>query len=124
MSASSVPRLGSCDISHPLLLPNQCTNVFEVIISFYMAIYFPPVIPRALGTFHELLLSLFPIFRSGRAGQILFLELSRDGSADLGKNLHMVVWYISPVGRYLSVIASFHPTSKGFLKLVSSFLMK
>ena len=30
----------------------------------------------------ELLLDLFPVFRGGRAGQVLVLEFSKDGMAD------------------------------------------
>ena len=30
------------------------------------------------------LLNLFPVFRSGRAAQLLFLEFIKDGLADLG----------------------------------------
>ena len=32
----------------------------------------------------ELLLSMFPAFKSGRAAKIHFLEFSKDGPADLG----------------------------------------
>ena len=76
----------------------------------------------------ELILSLFPAFKSGRAAQILFLEFIKDGPADLGyeftcgslgkqKNI-----YVSSVARCLSVIASFNPTSKGFLKFYDFLL--
>ena len=32
--------------------------------------------------------NLFPVFRSGRVGQILLLEFIKDGLADLGDEFH------------------------------------
>ena len=40
--------------------------------------------PGALQSGSELLLNLFLVFRSGRAGPILYLESIKDGPADLG----------------------------------------
>ena len=37
---------------------------------------------RDIPSVSRLLLDLFPVFRSGRAGQILFLEFSKDGPAE------------------------------------------
>ena len=50
-----------------------------------MAIYFLSSSVRAWGDIpsgFELLLDLFLVFWSGRTGQILFLEFSKDGPAD------------------------------------------
>ena len=57
----------------------------------------PSCATRVLGTFHlvlvpsELFLGLCPVFWSGRAGQILFMEFLKDGSADNVTNLHLVI---------------------------------
>ena len=66
-----------------------------------------------------------------KKGQVLFLEFSKDGSADLGDEFMVVVrptrqsyCKVTPVARCLGIIASFNPTSKGFLKLVADFLMQ
>ena len=102
-----------------------------------MALYFLSSAPRACWTFHlvlnfSILCNLFPISRSTKA-KYLFWNSSRMARQTLGTNLHMVVWsssqwyykdmYVSPVARCLCIIASFRPTSKGFLKFVSSFFL-
>ena len=76
-----------------------------------------------------LLLYLFSVFWIGEAGQILFLEFSKDGPADNRDKFTYsasankpVILYVFPVARCLSVIGSLNPTSKCFLKLVNSFL--
>ena len=81
------------------------------------------------------LLYLCPVFSSSRAGQLFFLKFSKDDPAD-NKNefTYMVVWpnkqgyckdvFVSPVAWCHSVIASFNQTCKGFLKLVTSFLIQ
>ena len=74
------------------------------------------------------LLDLFPVLKSGRAGQ-LFLEFIKDGLADnwdefiyRGMESDTVrTCTFFPAAKCLSVIVSFNPTCKGFLKLGSHF---
>ena len=74
----------------------------------------------------------FPLLRATRTAQIFVLEFSKDGLAYLGDKFAdsgcgQPASY--PARRCmslllcLSVIASFSPTSNGFLKLVTDFLM-
>ena len=80
----------------------------------------------------ELLLNLFSVFRVSRAAQILVLEFSKYLLADLGDkptdgglaNQSVILQGRVGLSCCLSGIASFNPTSKGFLKLVTDFLMR
>ena len=72
------------------------------------------------------LLHLIPVFRVSRAVQIFVLEFIKDGLADVeyaftdggaaSQPIILQGGVRSPVARCLNVIASFNPTSKGFLK--------
>ena len=81
----------------------------------------------------ELILHHFPFIRGIRAAKIFILELNKDGLADLGDEFadrgvdnQLVILQggvgLSSVG--LRVITSFIPTSNGFLKSVTDFLMR
>ena len=80
----------------------------------------------------EVLLHPFSIIRAIRAVQIFILEFRKDGSTDLGDefvdggatNQPVVLQGgVSPVASCLRVMASLSPTSSGFLKLVTDFLI-
>ena len=77
------------------------------------------------------LLNPFPIIRAIGAAQIFYLEFGNDGSADLGDifadggaNQPVILQGGVGLSRCLSVIANFSPTSNGFLKMVTDFLMR
>ena len=70
------------------------------------------------------LLNLFPGFRFSRAVQTFVLEFSKDGSADLVNEFTDGGSANQPVVLQGGVIASCNPTSKGFLKLGTDFLMR
>ena len=78
----------------------------------------------------ELLFHIFPVFRVSRAGQILFLEFIKDGSADLGNNITYrglanpsVILQGHVCFSCCQVSKCFDSTSKGFIKLLTDFLM-
>ena len=81
-----------------------------------------------------LLLYPFLRLRATRAVQTFVLEFSKDGSADLGDEFadggtaNQPVILQGGVGAFpclfLSVFVSFSPTSNGFLKLVTEYLMQ
>ena len=72
-------------------------------------------------------LLLYPVFRIGMAGQILFLEFIKNEKTDVrdefidGSSANQQVTlkdvYSSTVARCLSIIVNVNRTSKGFLKL-------
>ena len=67
----------------------------------------------------ELLLHPFPLLRAIRAAQIFILEIGKDGSVDREDEFADG----GLANQCLSIIASLNTTSKGFLKLVTDFLM-
>ena len=92
--------------------------------------------PHSMGDIppgSELLLYPFPAIRAIRAVQVFVFEFSKDGFADLGYKyadggaailpVLLPEVLVSPMARCSSIIASFSPTSNGFLKLVTDFLM-
>ena len=100
-----------------------------------MVICFPSSVPTTWGTFHLFLnfsSTFFLVFRA--VGQVKYFSwnLTRMVYQTWGRNLQMVVWpsiqgyckeeYASPLARCHSLIASFNPTPKFFLKLVIDIL--
>ena len=102
-----------------------------------MVICFRSSAPAIWETFHLVLnfsSTLFSLLRVSRAARIFVLKFSMDGLADLGDEFtdggatNQPVILQGGVGfscyQVFSVTASFTPTSKGFLKLVTDFLIR
>ena len=81
----------------------------------------------------ELLLHMFPVSKVGRAAQLLLLEFSKDGLANLGGQIY--IWWFGQSASYtvrtrtflrlyVTVIARFNPSCNGHCKLATLYLMQ
>ena len=114
-----------CILCRPGLAPGKrspcsCNIHFQIYLASSCRYVFPSSARTAWGTFH-LVLNLFSVFRISRAGQILVLEFSKDGLADLGEKFTNCRTTVRPVILQLCVGFSCCQVSQCHCQFQSNF---